>query len=191
MRIPPGVFHPGIFFSTPVFLRFLEKNIDFTGQKTLDIGTGSGILGLWAAKHGALATGIDLNPAAVDCAKNNAVKNGLKLRVIESNLFNNLQQECFDIMLINPPWYARKAADRSEDAFFAGENFEYFDQLFQQMPHFCCEGAKVLMILSEDGAPEEVGKAAQRYGWAMENVYEEKRWGERFMIFSLKPTDAL
>lgn len=45
------------------------------GQTFLDLGTGSGILGIAAAKLGLRGTGLDIDPVAIDNARENAVLN--------------------------------------------------------------------------------------------------------------------
>src|SRR5262245_51586685 len=52
------------------------------GERVLDLGTGSGIHGLLAARAGADVVAVDLNPAAVQAAAANARRNGLSGRVL-------------------------------------------------------------------------------------------------------------
>ncbi|HTB05876.1 MAG TPA: methyltransferase, partial [Bacteroidia bacterium] len=40
--VQPGVFHPGFFFSTKLFLEFLN-NKELKGRSVLEIGAGSGL----------------------------------------------------------------------------------------------------------------------------------------------------
>ena len=133
LRVPPGVFHPGVFFSTPIFLSFLQK-IDLQGKTVIDVGTGSGALALFAARRGARVTALDVNPLAVATARDNARDNGLEVAVMESDLFDRVPAQAFDYVLINPPYYPRSPRDTAESAFFAGENLEYFEKLFRQLP---------------------------------------------------------
>ncbi|MBK7940169.1 MAG: methyltransferase [Lewinellaceae bacterium] len=185
LSVPVGVFHPGIFFSTPIFLSFLQ-HIDFQGKNVLDIGTGSGILALFAARGGARATAIDINPAAVKATLLNARKNDLEIRALQSDLFENLPQQPFDIILINPPYYPRRPVDDAGFAFFAGEHFEYFDRLFGGLHTFTHEHSRVWMILSEDCDFEQIAAIARRRGFEIEPVYERKKWGERFFVADVR-----
>ena len=147
LRIPPGVFHPGVFFSTPVFLKFLQK-IDLQGKTVLDVGTGSGALALFAAKKGARVTAIDIHPAAVEAALRNAGNNALTIRAVESDLFDKLPAQHFDVLLVNPPYYPRRPEDAAGHAFFAGEHFEYFERLFAGLGVFMHPYSHLCMILS-------------------------------------------
>lgn len=182
LRIPPGVFHPGLYFSTPVFLSFL-KNVDFQEKTALDVGTGSGLLALFAAKNGARSTALDLNPRAVATARQNAGRNALPLEVLESDLFAALPPGAvFDFILVNPPYYPVRARDAAGAAFFAGENLEYFERFFAQLPAFVHEKTKTWLILSEDCDWPKICSIAARQGVELAVVFARKKWGERFFV---------
>ena len=181
LGVPPGVFHPGLYFSTPIFIGFLKK-VDFKGKKTLDVGTGSGLLALFAAKNGAIATAIDIHPLAVGTAQKNATDNHLPLTVLESDLFDQLPPQTFDYILINPPYYPKKAQNHQEQAFFAGENLEYFHKLFRQLPAFMHKNTKIWLILSEDCDFEQMQRIAHTNGLPLRAVFQQKKWGERLFV---------
>lgn len=184
--VPVGVFHPGAFFSTPVFISFLQ-NIDFQGKSILDIGTGSGLLALFAARRGAVVTALDINPLAVETARRNAAANNLSINVIESDLFADLPPRQFDIILINPPYFPATPRDAAARAFFAGENWEYFEALFQGLPARLNVSTQVWMILSEKCNLEKIRSIAAANGLSCPTVFEKTKWGERFHILSVSP----
>lgn len=77
----------------------------------LDVGTGSGILAVCAAKHvpQARVTAVDVSPAALDVARRNATKHDVAERILflESHLFDSLPAEVkFNYILSNPPYVA-------------------------------------------------------------------------------------
>ena len=76
IEIDPGMaFGTGTHPTTALCLRLLEKYLR-PGQHVLDVGTGSGILLIAAAKLGAARmTGIDLDPLAVEVARQNMRQN--------------------------------------------------------------------------------------------------------------------
>ena len=74
-----------------------------------DVGTGSGILAVCAAKYvpSARVTAIDVSPAALGVARRNAEKHGVADRIsfVESNLFTAIPADAqFDVILSNPPY---------------------------------------------------------------------------------------
>ena len=186
-KVPPGVFHPGVFFSSPIFISFLQK-IDFQGKKALDIGTGSGLLALFCAQQGAQVTALDINPLAVKTASANAIDNKLPLLVLESDLFDQLSPQAFHFILINPPYYPKTPQNDAEHAFFAGENLEYFKKLFAQLPNYIFPGLEpenptyTWLILSEDCDFLKIQAIAKQNGFYLHSVFEKKKWGERFFI---------
>lgn len=184
LQVPPGVFHPGIFFSTPVFLEFLGA-VDFAGKKTLDIGTGSGALALYSASRGARAAALDINPAALETARQNAAANRLPLELWCSDLFDAVPEQTFDYFLINPPFYPREPQNAAEHAFFAGEDLGYFEKLFRQLPNYAQPYSRIWMILSEDCDLEKIQEIAARTGFRFTLAALRRKWGERLMVFEI------
>ncbi len=184
LQVPPGVFHPGIFFSTPILLDFLQKQV-LKGQKILDLGTGSGVLALFAAKQQAQVTAVDLHPLAVETTRRNAVQNALELQTVESDLLDKLPPQHFDRVLVNPPYYPKKPDNLAEHAFFAGAHLEYFERLFRNLPAYLHAQSRVWMILSEDCALQEIEKMASGNGLRWNIVLEKQKWGERFYLVEL------
>lgn len=182
--VPPGIFHPGIFFSTPIFLNFL-KTIDFNRKNTLDVGTGSGALALFAAQNNARAVALDINPLAVLTAEKNAAAHGLDLKVYQSDLFDALPDQLFDIVLINPPYYPQAPANNKERAFFAGPQLEYFEKLFRQLPNYLQAESCCWMILSEDCNLKKIQEIASRNKLEFSLAAEKRKWGERFGIWRI------
>ena len=86
----------------------VEQRIDYHAR-ILDVGTGSGIIAICAAKHLAEArvTAIDSSTAALAVARNNAADHGVADRIefIESDLLSALPAEQkFNIIASNPPY---------------------------------------------------------------------------------------
>ena len=77
--IPPGnAFGTGDHFTTRACLEAIDREAR-PGLRVLDVGCGSGVLALAAAKLGARAEGVDIDPAAVATARENAAANGLEV----------------------------------------------------------------------------------------------------------------
>ena len=181
LDIPVGVFHPGIYFSTPLFLDYLQK-LNFEGRRVLDVGTGSGAIALFAAQKGGVVTAIDLNPKAVATASDNAQHLELPLTVVQSDLFTALSPTLFDYILVNPPYYPRDAATVEEHAFFAGEGHLYFKRFFVEVQAYCHAETAILMILSEDCDWEAITGIATSAGFQNEVLFHRYHWGERLFV---------
>ncbi|MGC8495904.1 MAG: HemK2/MTQ2 family protein methyltransferase [Candidatus Micrarchaeia archaeon] len=71
--------------------------------KVLDLGTGTGIQGIVAAKKGCDVTFSDVSEKALECAKSNAKLNNVKGDFVASDMFSNIKGK-FNTILFNPPY---------------------------------------------------------------------------------------
>lgn len=133
LTVEPTVFHPKIFLTSKFFADFLQK-LDLKDKKAVEIGIGSGILALSAAKAGAASVlALDINPAAVRAAAANAKANGLeaKVRAVVSDLFSSVPaDEKFDLMIASPPSFAGVPASMADRAWHAGPGYRDIAPLF-------------------------------------------------------------
>lgn len=102
----PEVFPPHFTISTKLLIDYINS-IDLKGKKVLELGCGSGIISLLAASKGALVTASDINRTALKALEKASLKNALPIHVINSNLFDKLQEKQFDYIIINPPYYPK------------------------------------------------------------------------------------
>ncbi|HSN78591.1 MAG TPA: methyltransferase [Anaerolineae bacterium] len=77
--------------------------------RALDLGAGTGYVGLYLAQRGWQVDAVDISPRAVELAQANAERNGLAarsgpggVRVYRSNLFDQVDGP-FDVIAFNPP----------------------------------------------------------------------------------------
>jgi ribosomal protein L11 methyltransferase len=86
LELDPGLaFGTGSHPTTRLCLEWLEANVD-SGVSVLDYGCGSGILGIAALKLGAGdVLGVDIDPAALIAAADNATRNGVAMRLQPSS----------------------------------------------------------------------------------------------------------
>ncbi|MDP3917149.1 MAG: methyltransferase [Nanoarchaeota archaeon] len=73
-----------------------------TGDKVIDIGTGSGIQAVTALEKTGDVTAADVNPECIKKLKENQPW----IKAIESDLFENISEK-FDIIIFNPPYLPR------------------------------------------------------------------------------------
>lgn len=86
----------------------LERLRGLTAPRILDLGTGSGIVAISLALEcpAAQVTAVDLSPAALALARNNAGRLGARVECIESDWFAALADRRFDLIVSNPPYIA-------------------------------------------------------------------------------------
>jgi release factor glutamine methyltransferase len=72
----------------------------------VDVGTGSGAIAVALAHKlpQASVTAIDLSEPALAVARENAVNNGVEIRILEGDLLAPVAGERFDIVVSNPPY---------------------------------------------------------------------------------------
>lgn len=186
ISVPPGVFHPGLFFSTRLMLKHLEKH-DLQGKNLLEIGAGSGMIAIWCAKvKGATVTATDINPAAIQAIQTNAQANGAALTVVQSDLYAGLPPFRYDYIVVNPPYYPKEPRNDAEKAFFCGENHTYFERFFEGLHAYRLPGSQVRMVLSEDCDLPAITTIAARHHWEMEMVHPARKMGEWSFVYALR-----
>lgn len=184
IKIHPEVFPPQMTFSTKILLDFVNET-DLENKFFLELGCGSGIISLLASKKGADVVASDINQTALDFLEANASKNNLSVKAVFSDLFQNLENQTFDYIVINPPYYPKKPKSIKEQAWFCGENFEYFEKLFTQLPNFLSDKTKCYMILSQDCDLEKIKAIAFGNAMTFELVLEKKELVETNYIFRI------
>jgi HemK-related putative methylase len=124
LMVIPGVANPKLLRTGRFFAEQIDARRIGAGASVLDMGTGSGVCALAAARHARCVVAVDVSSAAVRCSRLNASLNHLEDRidVRHGDLFAPLLGERFDVVLFNPPFLLgtpkddRDAAWRSNDA---------------------------------------------------------------------------
>jgi release factor glutamine methyltransferase len=94
---------------TELLVEFTLKAIsEIDTPRILDLGTGSGAIAISLAKqrNDCLITATDISLQALNVAKNNAKRHGTKITFAQSNWYENLIKEKFDVIVCNPPYIA-------------------------------------------------------------------------------------
>ncbi len=152
LRVAPTVFHPKLFF-TSQFLGEYVLSLNLRNKTVLDMGTGSGIIGLCSARAGADVLAVDVNPTAVACAAANVARNGFaqRVRCILSDLFSAIPTDTrFDTIIWNPPFYRASPQNDAERAWNAGAEFEVLRTFAADAKLHLTPTGSILLVLSSD-----------------------------------------
>jgi release factor glutamine methyltransferase len=187
IKIFPGVFHPGFFFSTKFLISHL-KYYKLKNKNILELGAGSGMISVFCAKNFAEVTASDISKTAVENIIANAKLNNCNITAIHSDLFDSIPNQNFDFIIINPPYFPKDASTESELAWFCGGDFQYFEKLFKQLPDYLFPETIVLMVLSEDCSIKTIEAIAKKNNIEIKLKDRRKFFGEENFIFQLHLT---
>jgi len=186
--VPPTVFHPRIFLTSEFFAAFVGQ-LDLTGQRVADVGTGSGILALAAARAGAMSVvALDVNPNAARAAADNARTNGLGERIaaVCSDLLSPLvPRMLFDVILSNPPSFAGDPIDLADRAWHAGEDYRDIAALFEQARNRLRPGGRMYVLLSSDSDLNLLGSLIAQAKFRSRPVAQRSILIESMIIYEL------
>jgi len=137
----------------------LKKDINI-----LDIGTGSGAIALSLAHFlpEAKVWTVDINTDALDIARKNAKLLEVSNRVtcVESDLFNSLNKEVFDIIVSNPPYIPSRVIDTLQEevrfyeprnALDGGEDgLDFYKMITKEAPNWMNDGGLLAYEIGHD-----------------------------------------
>ena len=151
----PGVFSgDGLDVGTALLLTNLPE---LTGKRVLDLGCGSGVIGIAAAlANAASVTMTDVDLLAVAAARENIARTGLRnVSAVASDLYSAIHAQRFDVILCNPPFHAGQRIDR-----------DIADAIVRQAPAVLDDGGQIVLVanrfLAYDRALRETFGEVQR-----------------------------
>jgi release factor glutamine methyltransferase len=145
----PTVFHPRYFGSSAIFAHFISS-LPLKGKSFLDLGCGSGIVALCAARLGASVTAVDINPEAVRCTLENALRHDLPVQVYTGDLFSSVGDAQYDVVACNPPFLLGIPQSQTETAFYGGFDFDMIRKFAAGVRAHLRPGGSIFTILSSD-----------------------------------------
>ena len=190
LLVRPTVFHPKYFISSERFAEFLGT-LDFSGKRVCEIGTGSGILALAAARAGAANVVVtDINPNASLSANENAHANGLGDRVtgVCMNLMAAMApRPLFDVILSSPPKHAGEPKDLTDRGWHAGPDYRDIKEMFDQARTRLKPDGRIYLMLSSDTNQELFASLIAKAGFSQRKIKEYSLVVESLIIFELLP----
>ena len=149
---------------------FVDRDISYC-----DIGTGSGILAETAFNSGVLKENIlcvDINPLALEIVK----KKGFN--VLKSDLFENMNNEKFDLITFNTPYLPEHEYDSLPDTTGGKKGDEVTLRFIEQAKKHLKENGKCFFLVSSHTPLEEIKKHGKI-------VAKKKIFFEELLIFEL------
>lgn len=171
----PGVLNPVTFRAGRYFAEFIARSPHLalesgtTGATALDVGTGCGILAIFAADRGHKVTAIDIEPAAVSCARANAILNRVEDRVtvLQGDLFAPVGGQSFDVVVFNLPFFRGQAHTPLERAW---RSPDVIDRCAAGLGAVLKPNGTAYFVLSGHGDPKSMLAALAGEGFFVERL---------------------
>jgi HemK-related putative methylase len=186
--VTPSVFNPkvprtGEFFASQIDSRLVQRDWD-----VLDMGTGSGVCAVFAAKHARRVVAVDINAAAVRCAGINALLNHLehKIDVRHGDLFAPVSEERFDLILFNPPFVQGAPQDDRDRAWRSNDVAQRFAA---GLGAHLKSGGVALVLLSTFGDGRVFLEEFRKQNFEISVVAERRFVNETLTLFRLVPSN--
>jgi release factor glutamine methyltransferase len=189
LTISPTVYDPR-YYRAPAFFAEFIGGLALTGKTVADVGTGSGLQALAAARAGATVVAVDINPNAVATAAANACANGFEDRVVTvtSDLLSAIPpSQKFDVILSNPPFCDGRAWDIADRAWRAGPQYQDITPLFSQARERLAPDGVMYLILSSHTDLEFIGAVIRSAGFNVRIISKQRVFFETLVIFELRP----
>jgi len=149
------------------------------GQSVLEIGTGSGIVAMYASKLTDRITVTDINFDACELARKNFEANNIKgIEILFGNLFEPVKNRKFDVILFNTPYLPTEDDEVLDDtinyAFDGGLNGRKVIDLFlDEVGNHLNDGGIVQLIQSSLSGNDETLARLDELGFIAEIAEKE------------------
>jgi release factor glutamine methyltransferase len=163
----------------------LESVVLDRGERFLEVGTGTGLVALHAARLGP-ATATDVNPAAVGLARANARRNGLTLEVVRTNLAAGVRGP-FDVVAFNPPYLEGRPHDELDRAWAGGaQGSEVSVRFVSDLPRILGVGGRAYLLLAR---ANETARSLAESKFETRRVSSKRLFFEDLDVFELRRRD--
>jgi release factor glutamine methyltransferase len=186
----PSVFNPKLTRAGEFFAAQIDSRLVHRDAVVLDMGTGSGVCAVFAARYARRVVAVDINPAATRCAAINALLNDLehKIDVRHGDLFAPVHGERFDLVMFNPPFLREAPRDHRDRAWRSSDAAERFAA---GLAEHLKPGGAALVLLSTFGDCGTFLSEFHNHGFEIA-VHAERRFvNERLTLFRLVPATRL
>nr|WP_295593048.1 HemK2/MTQ2 family protein methyltransferase [uncultured Methanobrevibacter sp.] len=169
----------------------LAENLEVeNGKSVLEIGTGSGIVAMYASKLTDKVTATDINFDAIQLAESNFKANNIdNVELLFGNLFEPVKDRKFDVILFNTPYLPTEEGEVIEDnlnyAFDGGLNGRKVIDLFlNEVKNHLNDGGIVQLIQSSLSDNDETLNKLDELGFIAEITKKEHYFFEDIVLIN-------
>lgn len=165
------------------------KNINPKEEDSvLDIGTGTGVQAILAAKRGAAKVlAVDIDDKSVHNAKKNVEFHNLEgiIEVRKSNLFENVSKaEKFDLIILNLP-FTNSDSDFEFNKMILDPGYKSHEIALKEARGHLTKKGKILITGGDLADDKTLLELAKKYNYNAEVIYEEKYKDALWKVYSL------
>lgn len=159
-------------------------------QKVLEIGTGTGIVAMYASKLTKYVTASDINFDAIELAQRNFNENNIdNIELVFGNLFEPVKNRKFDVILFNTPYLPTENGEVINSnlnyAFDGGLNGRKVIDLFlNEVKNYLNDGGIVQLIQSSLSGNDETLNKLEELGFITEIAKKEHYFFEDIVLIN-------
>lgn len=175
----------------------LKEIKEYAHGNILDMGTGSGVLALEAAKKADYVIGLDINEDAINYARQKAgFKQVDNIEFHHSDLFSYFKKNPmkFDLIIFNPPYLPKDKREPFESALATAggkKGYEILDRFFSKASSFLNPFGKILVLFSSLTGKDKVHDIIESYGFNYQKLAELGLFGETLFVYVAEKSDLL
>jgi len=174
----------------------LAENLDVNlGDKVLEIGTGFGLIAMYASKLAKYVVATDINFNAIELAEKNFENNNINnIKLLFGDLFEPIKSEPekdqkFDVILFNTPYLPTEECEILEDnlnyAFDGGlDGRKVIDRFLNEVKNYLNEGGRVQLVQSSLSNVEQTLLKLEELGFLTEITASEKFFFEEIVLIT-------
>ena len=181
---------------THLLLDSIIKNIKNQKLNILEIGCGSGYVSINLLKeyNNLKITCTDINKNAIKLSKENAKENNIKIKFIESNLFENIKQE-YDIIIFNPPYLPQDKLSSKhsiDTALYGGKKgYEITHQFIEQVYNNLKPNGKIFLLLCSLSKPKTSLELLNKFNYEYKLIKQIKIFPEELFVYEIEFNEFL
>ncbi len=173
----------------------LEQVRRFSKGIVLDMGTGSGILAIEAARKAKLVFGVDINKKSLGAAEQNAHEVG-NIKFVYSDLFSYFKKSpvLFDLIIFNPPYLPKMEGEEKQVArAVAGgkHGYETLARFFDDAGDFLKPDGKILILFSSITQRDKIHEILEEHGFNFHKLSEKEIPNETLYVYLCEKSDFL
>ncbi len=152
-------------------------------DEVLDVGTGTGILAIVAAKKAEFILATDINPQALELANENARLNGMKnVKFLESDLFEKINGK-FDLVIFNAPYLPSFENDPLGRAWSGGKDgTAVIKKFLENVSEHLKANGRIQMLVSSITNFEKIESAAKKNNLKVKILAQKRNFFETFYV---------